>query len=177
MTTREENRRFLEGLTKDQLEDLLFTQIRNIWTVDGLYFLGIEEKHTTLEATAVDENVWKVMGKIEARRLKEVMGMKDNGMRSLAKALRCTSWFLDQENAVLVEERDRVSIRNLRCRVQTTRLGKGLPEFPCKGVRSEFFKAFAREFNPNVRVACKVCPPDKHPDDLWCEWEFSLGPD
>jgi hypothetical protein len=27
------------------------------------------------------------------------------------------------------------------------------------------------ELNPNIKFNCTVCPPDKHPDDLWCEWE------
>jgi hypothetical protein len=35
-------------------------------------------------------------------------------------------------------------------------------------------KAFAKEFNPDIEVKCNVCPPDEHPDDLWCEWEFAM---
>ena len=50
----------------------------------------------------------------------------------------------------------------------------GLDEFECKPVRFGFLKSFAKEFNPNIEVICNVCPPDKHPEDLWCEWEFSL---
>jgi hypothetical protein len=51
---------------------------------------------------------------------------------------------------------------------------KGLDEFGCKPVRFGFLKAFAKEFNPDIVVNCNVCPPDEHPDDLWCEWEFKM---
>jgi hypothetical protein len=172
LTSRDDNKKFLESLPKDKLMDLMFTHIRGLWTVDGLYFLGIEDRESTEAATETDVNVWRVMGKIEARRLREVLEIKDGGLQSLAKALRSTSWFLDLEDGELVETKDSVILRNLKCRVQTTRIGKGLPEFSCKGVRSAFFIAFAKEFNPDIEMTCKVCPPDKHPDNLWCEWEF-----
>jgi hypothetical protein len=172
VTAREDNKKFLESLPKEKLIELMFTHIRGLWTVDGLYFLGIEEKNSTEAATEVDTNVWRVMGKIEARRLKEVLGIKDGGLGSLAKALRSTSWYLDLDDAELVETGDSVIVRNLSCRVQKTRIGKGLPEFACKSVRSSFFSSFAKEFNPDIEMNCKLCPPDKHSDSLWCEWEF-----
>ncbi len=50
-------------------------QLRNLWAVDGLYFLGIEELYGTEVATEIDANVWEVMGKIEARKLKEFLGI------------------------------------------------------------------------------------------------------
>ena len=32
----------------------------------------------------------------------------------------------------------------------------------------------AKTLNPEVEVNCLVCPPDEHPKDLWCRWEFKL---
>jgi hypothetical protein len=89
------------------------------------------------------------------------------------KALRLSSWALDIENKEYEIGEKEAIIRNTNCRVQNTRIKKGLTEFPCKQVRSEFMRAFAKEFNPNIQVECILCPPDKHPDNLWCEWKFS----
>lgn len=171
MNTRHLDREMLKAMSRDELIDLLFMHLRNLWTVDGLYFLGIEEKFGTQAATEIDRNVWEVMGKIEARRLKsEDAG---EGVIALMEALRLTDWALDLEHKeVEVAGPDRGFIRNRKCRVQNARLSKGLEEFPCKSVRWGFLKAFAREFDPGIEVKCNVCPPDPHGDDLWCEWEI-----
>jgi hypothetical protein len=81
---------------------------------------------------------------------------------------------LDLENKEITEEKDRILFRNTDCRVQNTRLRKGLAEFPCKNVRWGYLKTFAKEINENIEVECNVCPPDKHKENLWCEWEFKM---
>ena len=146
-----------------------------MWTVDGLYFLGIEEKYGTEVATEIDRKVWELMGKIEARRIKELFGIKGSDIPSMMKALSFSAWSLDLEDKEIVIEGKKAIIRNIKCRVQNTRIQKGLGEFGCKPVRFGFLKAFAKEFNPNIVLNCKVCPPDKHTDNLWCEWEFTLS--
>jgi hypothetical protein len=170
--TRDEDVRQLTALPKEQLARFLFLQLRNLWTVDGLYFLGIEEAYGTEAATRIDARVWEVMGKIEARKLKEFLHITGDDIPSMMKALQHTSWALDLEDKEIVVEKNHAVVRNVRCRVQNTRREKGLEEFGCKQVRHGFLKAFAKEFNPAIVVKCNVCPPDAHPENLWCEWEF-----
>ncbi len=172
--TRTEDSTLLAALSKEQLMDYVFLQLRNLWTVDGLYFLGIEEADGTEEATRIDAHVWEVMGKIEARKLKQFLHITGNDISSMIKALQHTSWALDLEDKEVVLEKNRAVIRNVRCRVQNTRREKSLEEFGCRPVRLGFLRAFAKEFNPAIVVKCIVCPPDKHPENLWCEWEFTL---
>jgi hypothetical protein len=148
--------------------------LRNLWAVDGLYYLGIEEKFGTEAATEIDRKVWEVMGKIESRRVKELFSINKKDITSFIKALRYSGWCLDLEDKQIIVEKNRAIIRNVKCRVQNTRIKKGLVEFSCKPVRFGFLKAFAKEFNPDIVVNCNVCPPDKHPKELWCEWEFTL---
>jgi len=145
-----------------------------MWAVDGLYYLDIEERYGTGSATDIDEKVWEVMGKIEARKIKELFNIQGTDIPSLMKALSYSGWALDLEDKEIIVEKDKGTIRNTKCRVQSTRLSKGLSEFGCKSVRFGYLKAFAKEINPNIVVTCKVCPPDEHPDNLWCKWEFKL---
>ena len=114
------------------------------------------------------------MGKIEAKRIKKFFDINGTDIKSMIKALRYSGWALDLEDKEIIIEKDKAIVRNTKCRVQNTRKKKGLVEFGCKTVRFGFLKSFAKEFNPNIEVKCKVCPPDKHPEDLWCEWEFSI---
>ncbi|UCF13164.1 MAG: hypothetical protein JSW06_02625 [Thermoplasmatales archaeon] len=169
---RDEDRKLIEEIPKEKIADFIFLHLRNLWAVDGLYYLGIEETFGIEAATEIDRKVWESMGKIEARRLKNFFNITHNNISSVIEALRLSGWALDLEDKEIVVEKDKAIIRNIKCRVQNTRKKRGLSEFGCKPVRWDFLKSFAKEFNPNIEVECKVCPPDKHPDNLWCEWEL-----
>jgi len=166
------DRNLINKLPKDKLADFIFLHLRNMWAVDGLYYLGIEEKFGTTAATKIDRKVWETMGKIEARRLKDLLEINGNDIPSVMMALQYSGWAMDLEDKEIIVIKDKAIVRNTKCRVQNTRIKKGLPEFGCKPVRLGFLKSFAKEFNSNIEVNCKVCPPDNHPDDLWCEWEL-----
>jgi len=177
VNTRQLDREMLENLPKEQLIDLIFLQMRNLWSVDGLYYIGIEEEYGTDAATEIDVRIWKIMGKIEARRIKntfDIMGSREMeyDIPGFVKALRLTSWALDLEFKDFETGEGRAVLRNTDCRIQNTRLSKGLAVFPCKNVRLGFLEAFANEINPNIRVECVTCPPDEHPGAYWCRWEF-----
>ncbi|MEW5759225.1 MAG: DUF6125 family protein [Candidatus Thermoplasmatota archaeon] len=163
---------WLRKVEKEKLIELLLMHIRCLWTVDGLYFIGIEEKFGTSVAKEIDENVWSTMGKIEARKLKKTLNIVSEGIDALFEGLRASSWSLDLEKKEIIVEKDKLTFINKDCRVQKTRISKGLSEFPCKNVRFGFLKAFAKEFSQNINVNCIVCPPDKHTDEIWCKWEF-----
>ena len=173
--SREKDRKLIEEIPKDKLADFVFMHLRDMWAVDGLYYLGIEEQWGTKAATEIDRKVWEVMGKIEARKIKTLFNIEGTDIPSLMKAISYSGWALDLEDKEIIVEKDKGIIRNIKCRVQNTRLSKGLSEFGCKPVRFGFLKSFAKEINPDIIVTCNVCPPDKHPDNLWCEWEFRLN--
>jgi len=172
--SREKDREFIKKISGDKLADFIFMHLRDMWAVDGLYYLFIEEKYGTKVATEIDRRVWEVMGKIEARKIKKLFDINGTSVSDVIHALRYSGWSMDLEDKEVSMKDDVGIVRNVKCRVQNTRLKKGLKEFACKPVRWGFLKAFAYEFNPDIEVKCKVCPPDKHPDDLWCEWEFKV---
>ena len=172
--SREDDKKIISDIPTEKIPDFIFMHLRNMWSIDGLYFLGIEEKYGTKVATEIDKDVWKIMGKIEARRLKILFDIKDNNLSSLVECLKLSGWALDLEDKEIIKKDNRVIISNSVCRIQNTRIQKNLSEFPCKKVRWGFLKSFAKEINPNIEVVCKSCPPDKHDDNIWCEWEFIL---
>ncbi|MDH5753696.1 MAG: DUF6125 family protein [Candidatus Bathyarchaeota archaeon] len=170
-----EDREILAKMPIEKLLDFFFLQIRNLWRVDGLYFLGIEQKFGTEAATEIDAGVWQIMAKIEAKSLQKMFQVSENAdIPTIMSLLHRSSWALDQpfKTVELSDKRAVLSIN--RCRTQEARLNKGLGEFPCKKVRFGYLKNFAKTLNPNVEVNYIVCPPDKHPPNLWCKWEFVL---
>jgi hypothetical protein len=170
-----EDRKMLEEISTSRLLDYLFLQVRNLWRVDGLYFLGIEKKFGTEAATEIDAGVWEAMAAIEARSLQKMFHVDENpSVPKMMDLLRKSSWALDQPFKTVEVSNRRAVLGVDRCRTQETRLNKGLGEFPCKKVRFGYLRSFARTLNPKVEVNCLVCPPDEHPKDSWCKWEFTL---
>jgi len=174
LINRENEEKLIKEIPTDKIADFVFMHLRNMWAVDGLYYLFIEEKLGTGEATEIDRKVWEVMGKIEARKIKELLNIKGKDISSFMKALSYSGWSMDLEDKEIEIQENKAILRNIKCRVQNTRRSKGLSEFGCKPVRLGFLKSFAKEFNPKIKVECKICPPDKHKDDLWCEWIFTI---
>ncbi len=174
----ESDLKMLKEISRDRLLDLFALHIRNIWRVDGLYFLGIEERFGTEAATEIDATCWKVMGKIEARALRKILGVEKINPESFIHLLRSTSWALDVIGKEDEVSEDRVVFRVTDCGTQNTRRRKELSVFPCKKVRYGYLEAFAKELDPGIEMTCRVCPPDERPPGVWCEWEFKFkGPD
>jgi len=126
-------------------------------------------------ATEIDAGVWRIMAQIEAKSLRRMFQVRENAdIPTIMNLLRKSSWALDQPFKT-VETSDKRAILSIdRCRTQEARLKKGLSEFPCKKVRFGYLRKIVKTLNPNVEVNCTVCPPDKHPSNLWCRWEFKL---
>lgn len=170
-----EDREMLSKMPCENLLDFFFLQIRNLWRVDGLYFLGIEEKFGTEAATEVDAGVWQIMAKIEAKSLRRMFQVGENvDIPMIMNLLQKSSWALDQPFKTIEIDDNKAVLSISKCKTQEARLKKSLSEFPCKKVRFGYLKNFAKTLNPNVEVNCIVCPPGKHPKDLWCKWEFVL---
>lgn len=162
----------LKSLHPDKLIEIMMFNNRNIWRVDGLYFLGIEKMVDTDTATSIDAGVWNIMGTLEARQLKSILCLEDTSVQAVMDTLRFTSWALDQHEKVIEVEDGMGILKILNCRTQLTRVKKGLDEFPCKQVRHNYLTNFASEINPAIRCECNHCPPDSHSGDVWCEWHF-----
>lgn len=168
------DRKMLQELPQEKLLDVFFMHVRNIWRVDGLYFLGIERQFGTEAATRIDADCWRLMGKLEARELTKLLDIENRDVAALLQVLRNTSWSLYQEEKEIDALPTRGIYRVTKCRTQETRMRKGLGEFPCKNVRFSYLNSFVTEFNSKIRVTCRICPPDKHSRNVWCEWEFTL---
>jgi len=169
------DRETLAKMLTEELLDFFFLQTRNLWRVDGLYFLGIEEKFGTEAATEIDAGVWQIMAKIEAKSLRRMFQVDENAdIPTILRLLQKSSWALDQPFKTIEISNSRAVLSIDRCRTQEARLKKGLGEFPCKKVRFGYLRNFAKTLNSNVEVNCIICPPSKHPENLWCKWEFTL---
>jgi len=61
---------------------------RSYFAVDGLWFVKTEEQLGFDQAMALDEAVWTVMPKVQARKAKSLLGIEGGSVEDLAKAFQ-----------------------------------------------------------------------------------------
>jgi hypothetical protein len=175
-STPEDAAAYLRSLTKEELVRIVMDDAKNWLAHDGLWFQAVERAHGMNAAIDADRAAWQRFTVLEATRIMDRVGMKPGGgIPALLEALRHRLYarLNTQEVSELGDTRAVFVMRD--CRVQAARRRKGLPDFPCKSVGIVEYGEFARTIDPRIRTRCIACPPDEHPDDQWCAWEFTLA--
>lgn len=60
---------------------------RSYQAVDGLWFMMLEAEHSYAEALRLDTKVWEILPKIQARKASELLGLSNESLQDLARAL------------------------------------------------------------------------------------------
>lgn len=170
--SRNEDLKLIDSLSQDEFAEFFITHIRNLWRIDGLYFLGIEKKFGTDAAAQIDAEVWKTMGSIEAKEIKKMLNL-NGGLEDIKKALLLTSWSLDQQHKKIEIKDNKLIYTVEKCSTQLTRVKKGLSVFPCKPVREGYLKSFVENFDSSLQLKTICAPPQDRPENVWCRWEIS----
>lgn len=154
-----------------QLEDAA-----KLWLAhDGLWFQAVERAYGLEKAIELDAEAWRTFTVLEARRIMSRQGIEPGGgLEALKKALGFRLYAKINEQEIVQEQPDRFVFRMKKCRVQNARQRKGLPDFPCKQVGLVEYSGFASTVDPAILTRCLCCPPDEHPDNYFCSWEFSV---
>lgn len=169
------HRERLLALSKEELVDIIEDAAKNWLAHDGLWFLAVEGAHGLEEAIRLDAQAWEKFTVIEARRIMKRLGLEPGGgIPALKKALGYRLYaYINPQEIIDVDERT-IVFRMNECRVQQARQRNGLPDFPCKAVGLVEYANFAKTVDPRIRTRCLACPPDPHPPEFWCAWEFSI---
>lgn len=165
----------LYDLSKEELVKIIVDDAKNWLAHDGLWFQAIERRYGIDVAVDADTEAWRYFTVIEAKRIMERLGMNPGGgIPALVECLkhRFYARLNLQESSEVTETR--VVFKMLDCRVQSARKRKGLADHPCKSVGIVEYGEFAKTIDPRISTRCIACPPDQHPDDFWCAWEFTL---
>jgi len=142
---------------------------------DGLWFQQVEKAHGLEEAIRLDAAAWEKFSVVEAKRIMALLELAPNGgLPALKKALGLRLYAFVNKQEIVEEAADRFVFRMNDCRVQSARKRKNLPNFPCKSVGLVEYASFARTIDPRIKTRCIACPPDDHPEEYYCAWEFSI---
>lgn len=167
----------VKDFSKEELLGLLEDASKNWLTHDGLWFRAVEDKFGIEAALELDRKAWEKFTVIEAKRIMDRLGIEPGGgIPALAQALKFRLYAHINVQEIKEISDTHCVFRMNRCRVQEARKRQGLPDFPCKSVGIVEYSGFAKTIDPRIATTCLVCPPDPHPPDVWCAWEFRLKP-
>jgi len=165
----------IKDLTKKEILGLLEDSSKNWLAHDGLWFRAVEDKFGLDMAMELDAIAWKNFTVIEAKRIMQRLGIEPGGgIPALIQCLNFRMYARINVQEVLDVSDTRCVFRMNKCRVQDARKRQELSDFPCKPVGIIEYSGFAKTVDPRIETKCLVCPPDPHPEDVWCAWEFTI---
>ena len=171
----EQRRKQLAELSKEQLIGMLEDAAKNWLAHDGLWFLAVEAEHGMETAIRHDRTAWERFTVIEAKRIMNRHGIEaGSGLEGLKKALQYRQYAHLNIQEIVDETENSIVFRMNDCRVQAARKRENRPDFPCKPVGLVEYARFAETIDSRIKTECICCPPDKHPDQYYCAWKFSL---
>jgi hypothetical protein len=169
------DREILKTLSKETLIEMLEDAAKNWLAHDGLWFLEVEKEFGMQKAIELDKEAWISFTQIEAKRIMRRHGIEPGGgIPALKKALQYRLYARINEQSLLDENEQSLRFEMNDCRVQSARKRKGLDDFPCKPVGIAEYAYFAYTIDPRIRTSIIACPPDPHPEDFYCAWQFTL---
>lgn len=171
----DEGVQLLYQLSKEELVKIIIDDAKNWLAHDGLWFQEIERRYGMDVAVSADIEAWRNFTVIEAKRIMARLGLAPGGgIPALVECLKHRFYARLNLQDCIEQTDTRVVFRMLDCRVQSARKRKGLPDHPCKSVGVVEYGEFAKTIDPRIETRCVACPPDPHPQDYWCAWEFTL---
>ncbi|MDD5093532.1 MAG: DUF6125 family protein [Dehalococcoidia bacterium] len=164
----------LESLSKKTLIDIIEMLGKNWISVDGFWYMGVEDTFGSEAALKLDVKMWERQSVLEGRRLKKVLGL-EGGMEDVLKALDFVNCIHGYPDFEIEEEAPNRSVLVYKsCPVQEARLRLGRGEFACKEPAYLCYANTAAAVDPRAKVRCVSAPPDERSSDIWCRWEVII---
>ena len=165
----------IEDLSKEKLLALLTMYAKNWLAHDGAWFLSAEKEHGLKAAIKLDTAAWEIFTAVEARRIMQALNIKEGGgVPALVKALKFRLYARVNIQEIVPVNENKITFTMKECRVQRARRRDNRPDFPCKPVGIVEYSGFARTIDRRIKTKCLACPPDPHPEEYFCSWEFEV---
>lgn len=126
---------------------------RSYFALDGLWFLRAEEELSYAQALRMDERVWEIMPKIQARKARELLKISGGSLAELALALWLKFAAEGSEHRVVERTQDVLRIDLLNCPWLAGLQKSGRKHTACdicERICARDYSTWAAEFSENI---------------------------
>ena len=169
--------KILTDASKEELIEFIADMAKNWVASDGVWFQAVEKNfdYEMYNAKRINDSCWNMFSYIEAKRIIKRLNLPERGgIPALKKALKYRQYILVNKQAIVDVSENKIIFRMNECRVQVARKRANLPEYPCRSVGVVEYMRFAEGIDPRIKTTCIDCPPEPHPEEWYCAWEFEL---
>jgi len=166
----------LLDMPREKLLQLKGALAANWLANDGIWFQGVEFSRGMGDAKRCNDSCWAQFSPFEAWSIKQFLNLADKpGLAGLKKALPFRLYASLNKQSIGDETTKSFTFMMNECRVQNTRKRKGLDDYPCKSAGIVEYTTFAEAIDQRIKTECIACPPDRHPEDWYCSWRFTIS--
>lgn len=127
------------------------------------------------DAKRCNDSCWAQFSPFEAWSIRRILNLPEKpGLAGLKKALEYRLYNFINKQSFAEETENNFVFRMNECRVQLARKRKGLADYPCKSGGMVEYTSFAEAIDSRIKTRVIACPPDPHPENYYCSWEFYI---
>ncbi len=162
-------------ITVDVLREIC---ARTYYTIDGLWFLAVEDKFGFETAFELNQVVWRQASPIIGRRLLRNLDIRGKTpLQALLELIYADPIMYPHQPKVMSLSDTKAVLRCIDCPTQAARIRDGKGVYDGKPGCSLLFNSYAKLIDPSIIVKCLACAPNPDAPEYWCEWEFEIARD
>jgi len=151
---------------------------RTFYTIDGLWFLAVEDKYGFETAFEMNQVVCRQASPIIGRRLLKNLNIEGKPpLEALLELIHADPLMYVHRPVVVSLTDNRAVFRCTECPIQAARIRDGKGVYNGKPGCSLLFQAYAELIDPRINVTCVACVPNPDSPEYWCEWAFDIPGD
>lgn len=162
--------------SRDLLLRALKTYAGYIRKLDGTWYLALKEKAGDDLAFACDRMVWDRMEVHDVEVTRRLFNIGGNDVTAVLKALQMSPWTWNLEHRFDLKNANHGVWTVTRCPtlLALESEGDGREGRICGRIETELIALRAHSTNPRISVTPLKLPPRAGPDEVHCQWQFSL---
>jgi hypothetical protein len=156
--------------------DLREVAARTYYTIDGLWFLAVEEKYGFDVAFELNKVVWEKASPIIGKRLLKNLDTEGKPPLQVLMELLFADPLIYVHKPEAVELTDTKAVfRCLECPIQIARIRDGKGVYNGIPGCTKLFQAYAELVDSRITTRCNACAPNPDSPEYWCEWVFEIS--